>query len=91
MEYHLQNKNVCLGQASIVVRHGDILWEQICDTFNESFTLKQVTELPHLSQYAHATRINISRVVLFNVMAEGSTQKAEKPAIIRKGRSFYFN
>jgi len=64
-----------------------IHWEWLCDTFPDSFNIRQAITCPCLAGKVERTKIDYVRVILANVLA----QEHETPPFRKVGNAYFWN
>lgn len=83
MKYALKTQ-IVTGQQRVVKNYGDKVWEWLCDTYPESFTVRQAITCPLLSGKVDRTKMDYVRVILNNVL----DQDAEKAPFKKVGNLY---
>ena len=88
MRYALTTKQLST-QHTVISTYGDEVWEWICDTYKDSFTIRSVAEkCPYLKHLAARTAHDYVRVILLNVEAEQKSQ--DDMPFFKLGRQFHW-
>lgn len=90
MKYNLEGRPlISANQKRYVELWGDEVWEWACNTFDEHFTIPQLTDCPAIAHYAQKTRTDIVRSIIANVRAQAAEGSEDQP-LIRRGNTYFW-